>query len=65
MPDRSDFVKNELTEIYNILNNSYEYTNLSKLENQDRFIKVFDILMEIRNKAQILNNLLKGNYFFI
>jgi len=65
MPNRSDFVKNELTEIYSILNNSFEYSKISKLEDQDRFIKVFDILMEIRNKSQILNNLLKGNYFFI
>ena len=41
MPTRSNFVKSELQKIYENLNMSYEYADFSRLENDNKFIKVF------------------------
>ena len=65
MSNRSNFVKLELQKIYDNLNLSYEYINLARLENDNKFIKVFNLLMEISNKADDLKNVVKGNYLFI
>ena len=47
MSTRSNFLKSELQKIYNSLNMSYEYADFSRLENDNKFIKVFELLMEI------------------
>ena len=65
MSTRSNFVKSELQKIYNNLNTSYEYVNYSRLENDSRFIKIFELLMEISEKSNTLSNIIKGNYLFI
>ena len=65
MSNRSEFVKNELTEIYNMLNISFEYADLARLEDQNRFVKIFDLLMEIRYKSNTLKNIVKGNFVFV
>ena len=65
MSTRSNFVKSELQKIYNNLNMSYEYVNFPRLENDTRFIKIFELLMEISEKSITLNNIIKGNYLFI
>ena len=65
MSTRSNFLKSELQKIYNILNNCYEYAELSRLENDTKFIKVFELLMEISEKSNTLNKIVKGNYLFI
>ena len=65
MSTRSNFVKSELQKIYNNLNMSYEYADFARLENDTRFIKVFELLMEISEKSITLNNIIKGNYLFI
>ena len=65
MSTRSNFVKSELQKIYNNLNMSYEHAGLSRLENDNKFIKVFELLMEISEKSNTLNKLVKGNYLFI
>ena len=65
MSTRSNFLKSELQKIYNILNNCYEYAELSRLENDTKFIKVFELLMEISEKSNTLNKVVKGNYLFI
>ena len=65
MTTRSNFVKSELQKIYNNLNMSYEYTVFSRLENDTKFIKIFELLMEISEKSNTLNNIIKGNYLFI
>ena len=44
---------------------SYEYSDFSRLENDTRFIKVFELLMEISEKSNTLNNVVKGNYLFL
>ena len=65
MTTRSNFVKSELQKIYNNLNMSYEYVDFSRLENDTKFIKVFELLMEISEKSNTLNKVVKGNYLFI
>ena len=65
MSTRSNFVKSELQKIYNNLNVSYNYADHSRLENDSRFIKVFELLMEISEKSNTFNNVIKGNYLFI
>ena len=65
MSTRSNFLKSELRKIYNNLNMSYEYADFARLENDTKFIKVFELLMEISEKSNTLNKVVKGNYLFI
>ena len=65
MSTRSNFLKSELRKIYNNLNMSYEYADFSRLENDTKFIKIFELLMEITEKSNTLNQVVKGNYLFI
>ena len=65
MTTRSNFLKSELQKIYSSLNMSYEYADFSRLENDANFIKVFELLMEISEKSNTLNKVVKGNYLFI
>ena len=65
MSTRSNFLRSELQKIYNNLNMSFEYADFARLENDTRFIKVFELIMEISEKSSTLNKVVKGNYFFI
>ena len=65
MSTRSNFLKSELQKIYNNLNMSYEYADFARLENGTQFTKVFELLMEISEKSNTLNKVVKGNYLFI
>ena len=65
MSSRSNFLKSELQKISNFLNVSYEYADHARLENDPRFIKIFELLMEISEKSSTLNKVVKGNYLFI
>ena len=65
MNTRSNFLKSELQKIYNNLNMSYEYADFSRLENDNKFIKVFVLLMVISEKSNTLNKAVRGNYLFI
>ena len=65
MKHRAKFVKSELEKIYNLLNASFEYIDYSQVENDKRFIKIFELLMEISEKSNTLNKVVKGNYLFI
>ena len=65
MANRSNFVKLELQKIYDNLNSTYEYADLARLENDSKFIKLFNLLMDISNKSYDLKNVIKGNYLFI
>ena len=65
MTTRANFLKSELQKIYNFLNVSYEYSDYARLENDTRFIKMFELLMEISDKSSTLNKVVKGNYLFI
>ena len=65
MSTRSNFLKSELQKIYNNLKMSYEYADFSRLQNDTKFIKIFELLMEISEKSNTLNKVVKGNYLFI
>ena len=65
MSTRSNFLKSELQKIYDNLNIIYEYADFARLENDTRFIKVFELLMEISEKSNTLKKVVKGNYLFI
>ena len=54
MSTRSNFLKSELEKIYNPLNVSFEYADFARLENDNRFIKIFELLMEISEKSNTL-----------
>ena len=63
MKQRAKFVKGELEKIYNLLNVSFEYIDYSQVENDKRFIKIFELLMEISEKSNTLRQVVKGSYF--
>ena len=61
---RSNFIKDELSKILNLLNVSFEYADYAGLEEDEkRFIKIFELLMEISEKSNILRQVVKGSYF--
>ena len=62
MSARVDFVKSELNELYNLLNESFEYVNIVRLKNDERFKKIFEVLMEIKEETGLLCRMIKGNY---
>ena len=59
MSARVDFVKSELNEIYNMLNDSFEYVNIAVLKSDNRFKKIIEIIMEIKGQSVLLNRLVK------
>ena len=63
MSTRSNFLKSELEKIYNLLNMSFEYADFARLENDNRFIKIFELLMELSEKPNALRQVVKGSYF--
>ena len=65
MSTRANFLKSELEKIYNLLNESYEYANIARLENDGRFSKIFEILMEMKDKSDFLRRVVKVNHFNI
>ena len=65
MCTRSKFIKNELQKIYENLNMTYEYADFSRLENDTKFVKILELLMEINEKSIKIEKIVKGNYLFI
>ena len=63
MKSRAKFLKGELNNIYNLLNVSFEYADYSRLKEDKRFIKIFELLMEITEISDLLLQIVKGSYF--
>ena len=63
MTARSNFLKSELNKIYDLLNVRFEYADFARLENDNRFIKIFELLMELSEKSNTLRQVVKGSYF--
>ena len=61
MSARANFVKSELEKIYNKLNESYEYANVSGLSNDNRFIKIFELIVELTVKSNNLRQVMRGS----
>ena len=60
MKSRSKFIKSEIRKIYNLLNVSYEHAGL---DDDERFKKIFELLMEISEKSNTLEQVVNGSYF--
>ena len=65
MSIRSNFIKSELQKIYDNLNMSYENVNLSRLEQDNKFIKIFELLMKISDDSKTLKDIIRNNHLFI
>ena len=65
MTTRYNFVKTELQKIYDNLNMSYEYVDFSRLENDNKFLKIFELIIDIAEKSNNLKKVIKENYLFI
>ena len=63
MTSRSKFIRSEIRKIYKLLNLSYEYVVDFEFEDEERFKKIFELLMEINEKSDILQQVVKGSYF--
>ena len=63
MTSRTNFLKSELEKIYNLLNVSFEYADYARLEDERRFIKIFELLMKTSEKSNTLRQVVKGSYF--
>ena len=61
---REKFVKGELEKIYQHLNASYEYCPYSMLQDKI-FLKIFELLFEINDKANLLRQVVKGSYLIL
>ena len=49
---RAKFPKSEPNKIYDLLNVSYEYADCARLEDNNRFVTIFELLMEITDIKQ-------------
>ena len=61
MSARANFVKSELEKIYNKLNESYEYASIARLENDNRFFKIFELIAELTEKSNNLKQVVRGS----
>ena len=61
MSARANFVKSELEKIYNKLNESYEYASFARLENDNRFFKIFELIAELSEKSNNLKQVVRGS----
>ena len=61
MSARANFVKSELEKIYNKLNESYEYASIARLENNNRFFKIFELILELSEKSNDLKQVVRGS----
>ena len=65
MNSREKFVRGELEKIYNLLNVSYEYSPYSMLQDDKRFVRIFELLLEINEKATFLKQAIKVHYLIL
>ena len=63
MTSRTNFIKSELEKIYNLLNVRFEYADYARLVDDRRFIKIFELQMEISEKSNTLRQVVRGSYF--
>ena len=61
MSSRANLVKSELSKIYNLLNESYEFVNIARLENDNRFIKVIELIVVLSHKSDNLRQVIRGS----
>ena len=62
MESREQFLKSELENICELLNNSFEYVGF---EDDEMFLKIFKLLMEIREKSDTIRQVAKRHNIII
>lgn len=62
---RERFVKSELEKIYQQSSVAYDYAPYSQLEDDKRFFKIFELLFEINEKANLLRQIVKGSWLIL
>ena len=60
MSTRDNFVKSELEEICNKLEECYDKVIITRLENDKRFFKIFELIAELSEKSSNLKQVLNG-----
>ena len=61
MSVRDNFVKSELEKICNKLDECYEYVIITRLENDNRFFKIFELIVELSEKSNNLKQVSRGS----
>lgn len=62
---RERFVKSELEKIYQQSSVAYDYALYSQLEDDKIFFKIFELLFEINEKANLLRQIVKGSWLIL
>ena len=58
---RDNFVKSELEKICNKLDECYDKVIITRLENDNRFFKIFELIAELSEKSSNLKQVLRGS----
>ena len=61
MSARDNFVKSELEKICNKLEECYDKVIITRLENDNRFFKIFELIAELSEKSSNLKQVLRGS----
>ena len=59
MSARDNFVKSELEKICNKLDECYDKVIITRLENDNRFFKIFELIAELSEKSSNLKQILR------
>ena len=59
MSTRDNFVKSELEKICNKLEECYDKVIITRLENDNRFFKIFELIAELSEKSSNLKQILR------
>ena len=59
MSARDNFVKSELEKICNKLDECYDKVIITRLENDNRFFKIFELIVELSEKSSNLKQILR------
>ena len=61
MSARANFVKSELEKICNVLDECHDYVIITRFENDNRFFKVFELIVELSEKSNNLKQVVRGS----
>ena len=61
MSARDNFVKSELEKICNKLDECYDKVVITRLENDNRFFKIFELIAELSEKSSNFKQVLRGS----
>ena len=59
---RAKFFKSEHEKIKKLLNVSFEYADYCQVEDNNRFKKMFELIMEIQSKSNTLRQVVTGSF---